>query len=349
MHIVHVVESVSQSPGADAISVRGLVHALRTKGHNGNLISLESKQPAAIVDQALQPIATADIVHIHGWDYAFAKLTANAARKANRPYVISPLGAFSKSPNDAKGLRGHFRSLLGRDRQVRGAQALTALNHMEERRLTSQKLNDRVVRLPFGLNVGTYTNGANHDEIAGAIPQGPFMILLGPIHPSEGLIALLKSVSEIGRIAQGWSVVLAGRETGDWREMLEGAIHRKGGTSRVTFTDAKSETVQSAWLSRAAFLASPSLHTRCPVSVMQASAAGVPTMATQFVIPPGLDRCLKVCGPALNEIKVALRAMVSMSECDRHAMGEKARQAAQRHVDWSVRVDRFLKLYQSIL
>ena len=86
---------------------------------------------------------------------------------------------------------------------------------------------------------------------------------------------LLKAFAEIMSEAAGWTIVIAGPEKGDWRKMLEAAVRRKGANEQVRLTSAPDVAAQRAWLDRADVLASPALHVRCPVSIMQAVAAGV--------------------------------------------------------------------------
>ncbi len=121
--------------------------------------------------------------------------------------------------------------------------------------------------------------------------------MLGPIDPIEGIVPLLKAFAEIGTASDGWNIALVGREVGEWRKMLEAAIRRKGGEDRVQFASAMDLDAQRLWLSRASILAAPSLQIRCPISLLQAAAAGVPVIASRFLAPRTWEPCVRVSAP----------------------------------------------------
>ncbi|MCH7873055.1 MAG: glycosyltransferase family 4 protein [Planctomycetes bacterium] len=180
-------------------------------------------------------------------------------------------------------------------------------------------------------------------------PDGRFMLMLGPIHPREGCVALLKAVFELGPAADGWSVVIAGREIGSWRKELDAAIQRKGGAGRVHFTAAGDIATQRAWLSRASILASPSLHIGCGVGVLQAVASGVPVLASTLCTPPALLDVIKACGPVRHELVRALRQLLEMSDDQRTELAQRAREKARATVDWSALSAQYSNLYEGLV
>ncbi|MGB2984738.1 MAG: glycosyltransferase family 4 protein, partial [Phycisphaerae bacterium] len=178
--------------------------------------------------------------------------------------------------------------------------------------------------------------------------DGRCLLMLGPIHPAEGFVPLLRALAEIGSESNGWHIVIAGRETGDWRKMLEAAIRRKGAEDRVLLASASDPGSQRAWLARASALVAPALHVRFPVSIMQAVAAGIPVLATTCVAPVGLKDVIRVCGPTRYDLKIALRALFQLTDDDRAAFGRRAHDVGRAVLDWSVLVDRYVRFYQSL-
>ena len=243
----------------------------------------------------------------------------------------------------------------------------SGLNEPEERDLKSRRVNARIRLLPYGMDLDDYEfvrepsgetdpRGTQDGGETGSIlddgwlaEASKLLLVLGPIHPIEGFVPLLKAFSEIGRDSDGWSVVLAGREIGDWRKMLEAAIRRKGEGNRVKVTSAPDVPTQRAWLARASLSAAPSLQIRCPVSVMQAVAAGVPVLASSHAAPVGLDGAIHVCGTTRDDLKAALRLLFALSDSDRTALGRRARDIGRSVLDWSVLVEHYVRLYQSLL
>ena len=159
---------------------------------------------------------------------------------------------------------------------------------------------------------------------------------------------LLKAFAALGADSDGWSVVLAGPATNEWDKMLEAAVRRKGGTGRVLITPAPDVATQRAWLARASLLVAPSAHVRFPISVMQAVAAGVPVVASRTVVPPGLEKVVRVWGPGQEDLQRALRSVLELSDSQRAELGAKAQVAGRELFDWPVLVEPFVKLYTEL-
>ncbi|MDO8631761.1 MAG: glycosyltransferase, partial [Phycisphaerales bacterium] len=174
------------------------------------------------------------------------------------------------------------------------------------------------------------------------------LLMLGPIDPVHGCVALLKALAELGPDADGWKVVLAGRDSANWRRMLEAAIYRKGGGDRVQFENADSPAEQRALLARASFLVAPSLHVRPAVSIMQAIAADVPAIASTFSAPPGLENVLRVCGPSRAELREELRAAMRLTDEQRRGTTSVVLAAAKASLDWSILAPKYAQLYREI-
>ena len=326
-----------------AVALCGLFDALKERGIEAEAVT--SFEPSV----AGRLVHDAAVVHLHGWGTNLARHMARAARKAGTPYVISPLGSLSAGPYRRKGWRDRLRGFLHENRLVRGAAAVTALNAPERQALQAADLNARVQVLPYGLSIGDYESTEGTADDLPAAPKGRCLLLLGPIHPAEGLVPLLRAVAELGTDADGWGLVFAGRETGDWRKMLEAAVRRKGAADRVLFTAAPDVRTQRAWLARASALAAPSLHFRCPVSIIQAAAAGVPAIASQRAAPDGLDGAIRTYAPNREALREALRAVFRTSDEDRASLAREAHDVGRAMLDWPVLVDRYVQLYQSLV
>ncbi|MFQ5591615.1 MAG: ATP-binding cassette domain-containing protein, partial [Phycisphaerae bacterium] len=164
----------------------------------------------------------------------------------------------------------------------------------------------------------------------------------------EGLVPLLRAFGEIMSEAPGWRIVIAGEDKGKWRRMLEAAIRRKGASDKVSMADAPDPAAQRSWLQRADLLASPALHIRCPVSIMQAMAAGVNVIASEWVAPAGLDGTITTCGVGRKQLGMALRSAIALPDEERAAAAARARKLAQSLFDWSVLVGKYVQLYRSL-
>lgn len=377
-YVLHVVESLRPEAGSVGVSLAGLFEQLRLNGVECGMVAEDraavgSHGHAGGLDRTAQSqevihlVEQAKIVHLHGWGYSLARAAAGTARRMGKPYVISPHGSLIDQPYNRKGLWDRLRALLRESPLVKKAAAVTALNEPEEYELRTRRVNPNIVRLPYGVNVAEYeTEEMSSGELQSArtsaqaeacdsadkacnSADGRFLLMLGPIHPIEGFAPLLKAVSELGPESDGWNVVMAGREIGEWRKMLEAAVRRKGSDGRVRFASAADAATQRFWLARASILAAPSLQVRFPVSIMQAMAAGVPVLATSCVTPTGAEDVIRICAPVRGDLKAGLRALFGMSDEERAAMVQRARHVARNQLDWTILVDLYLRLYQNLV
>ena len=342
--ILHIAESLTPEAGSVAVCLPGLQHALVSRDvHSETLTAREVGSDPNVLARRL---ADADVVHIHGWGYRAAGLAARAARQGGKPYVLSPLGSLCDGFGRSKGWLTRVRESVVEGGLVRGAAAVTSLNQAEDAALAKRLAGRPPTHLVYGLDTAAYGESGEETISLPSIPPGKILLILGPLHPVEGFVPLLKAFAEIGAITDGWSVVLAGRDDGGWRKMLETAIRRKGGEERVAFLPADDVATQRTLLRRSALLVLPSLRVRPPVSMMQAMATGVAVCATSCVVPASLGDAIHVCGPRQGEIKVAVRKMLEMSDDERRALGERGRTTVQARCDWSTCVDEFLAIYK---
>ncbi len=350
VRVVHVVESLEPEAGSVAISLRGLLAALPEAGVESTTVTLDAGIAGGFDPSAVtQKVDRSDIVHVHGWSHKLARTAARAAVKLGKPYVISPHGALANGVYTRKSWRGKLRTVLSENRLIRRAAAVTALNETEKRDLRSAKISANIIHLPSGLDGDEYDPARTGPGTLSDGPEGRCLLMLGPIHPIEGLVPLLRAVSEIGPECDGWNIVIAGRETGDWRKMLEAAIRRKGGEGRVRFAAAADTKTQRAWLARASIVVSPCLQVRFPASIMQAMAFGVAAVASSCVAPTGSEEAVRVCAPSRGDMKVALRSLIGLSDDDREALARKARDLCRTLLDWPVLVEQYVRLYKASL
>ena len=333
--VIHIIETLRPDAGSVAISVQGLIPALRERG-------IESEVTAS------PPQGRFEVLHVHGWGYGAARLAAKAARQGRRPYVLSPHGVLAGGGRGGANWAKRLRVAWSERGLVRNAAAVTAMNEYELTLLHETGIRNRLEVLPYGLRCDDY-DGSTGAVVSLTPPEGSCVLMLGPIEPTSGCVALLKAFAELGPDASGWSVVFAGRETGDWRKMLEAAVRRKGGEGRVTFASAPDFETQRAWLGHAAVLAAPSLQVRFEVSILQAVAAGVPVVAPTCATPADMASGVRVCAPDREGLREALRSVFTLSSKERAESAGQARALGRGVFDWSVLVDRYVKLYEDLV
>lgn len=348
LRVLHVVESLAPDAGSVGISLRGLFDATAELGIESRTLEAGAVGNSANNGQSpAQSISEADVVHLHGCSYPLARKVAEGAHRASKHVILSPHGGLSKSTGQLARWGEKLGNLLKGDRPFSRAAVVAAVNEMEEHGLNPKRITGRVVQLPYGLWVDEYQSSDKPSDSLDC-PEGRFILILGPMHPREGFVAFLKSLAELGPMADDWKVVIAGQEIGTWRKELEAAIERKGAAGRVMFVPALGVAAQRAWLSRASIFASPSLQIGCGIGVMQAAASGVPVLASTFSTPPGLAGVVKSCGTKRYELVKALRQMLELTDAERAELAAQTTLKVRSAVDWSSLSQRYQNLYESL-
>lgn len=336
--VIHVVESQIPTAGSVSICLPGLIEALGALQIEGAIV----ERAEGLDDQ----IAFSQVVHIHGWDYPLALHAARSAKRNRKPYILSPLGKLTPGPGNRIGVMERTRRYFTQRSLLLGAAAITAMNEIDHQSLSAERTHSKIVLLPYGLNFhaneGEQTSAADTDVAR-------VLLMLGPLDPVLGCVVLLKTFAELGAVADGWAVMLAGEDRGHWRGKLEAAVRRKGGEARVSFLDANTPQKQEQLLREAAVLVAPSLHVSPAVSIMQALAVGVPVVASEKAVPRGLSGEVRVCGSTRTELRNALRNAMEAPPERRKELADTARDKARGLYDWSVLAPRYAELYTACL
>lgn len=360
LHILHVVDSLVPHADSLGVALPGLLRSLGNLDCRGAVAVMDGRTniPATFDTESwkvcgweknsINPLVDrADVVHLHGLGARQSVAFARSARKQKTPYILAPLGAFSSAVLNRRSVSRRLADRLGDGVLLRSAAAVQALHQVEAQELQKRASSARIVELPYSADlIGHHTN----DEPLAVPPDGngPCLLMLGPIDPFEGVVAVIKSLAEIGKTGEGWRIVLAGPSHGDWCAMLEAGVRRKGGEDRVQFGSAANVRTQRAWLTRASLLVAGSLRIRPAVSIMQAVAMGVPVLATNFVAPDELSEHLFACGPTRAALRTCLREALELDESARQAKAAAALECFNACLDWNVLAPRYAALYQQV-
>ncbi|RME38072.1 MAG: hypothetical protein D6788_08135, partial [Planctomycetota bacterium] len=247
IRILQVLPSHRPDAGSIAACLFGQEPALRERGVEIRRVGAEgatataepseadgdgaypAAEPAAMVDLVDQ----ADAVHVFGWSYPLARAAIITAADRDKPVLLSPLGGLCDDRFQQEGMFARFGRRRRDGRALRRVRILTAFNDREGEELRAKTDAEKVADLPLGVAVDTFSRLEGTNENVPQREEVRNLLLLGPVEPAEGIVPLLKALAELGPAADGWRVVLAGPQPGDWRKMLEAAIRRKGATDRV--------------------------------------------------------------------------------------------------------------------
>ncbi len=342
LRVLHAVESTECEAGSVAIALGDLTDTLDGVGVVCETIARTNE--ADVPDR----VRGADLVHIHGAGGAFACGVADAARRAGRPYVVSPLGAFCGDGFEKTGWWKRLKASSHRRRLLKGAAAVCVLDAFEAAVVRASGHVGEAHELPYGLSFDRYAQDveALSPDVLD-IGDDRCMLFLGPIHPVEGLIPLLRAVAELGHDFRGWRLVLAGPQPGIWRGKIEASLARKHALDRVAFVCNPNIEMQRALLARASLLVSPSLTMRCPTSVVQAIASGIPVVASAHGLGVVVTEAVRVCVSDGCALRDALRPLVTQDHNALRAEGDRMRAMLKPHLDLSAVVGQYVDIYEA--
>lgn len=254
--------------------------------------------------------ARLDLLHLHGiWQYC-SRAGSQWATSTGRPYLISPHGMLDPWILS----RGRWKKALARLGYERASWSAANAFHA----LTEREALD--ISRATGRDPGDCVQIANPAPLAsarsGPLP-GPHIVYIGRIHPKKNLSALVESwTAARGRLPPDARLTVAGwGEPGDVQE-LRRQLGDTGGDIRYVgpvFGQAKQDLLESARL-----VVLPSFSEGLPMAILEAWAAGVPTLMTpECNLPEGFAAGAALeCGYSAEEIGAALAGVLAMDDAE---------------------------------
>lgn len=279
-----------------------------------------------------------DLVHIHSlWLYPqFAAF--QAARRAGVPYIVSPHGALDPYLRRHGRGRKFVTDLLWQTRMLERADLLHITTAEEGELIADIAPGVPRSTVPVGVwtdrlrQVGdgerfraTYLNGH----------RGDVVLFLGRLTYKKGIDVLVQAFGQAG--ASGALLVVAGPDDEQLKPELERLAHAAGVADRVIFPGPLYRQERADAFAAATVWALSSYTENFGVAVMEALAAGIPTIvSTEVNLAPAMDNAgAGVVAPAEPEaFGVALRELLGDG-----ARRERLRQAGRAFADqydWSV-------------
>lgn len=297
-----------------------------------------------------------DLLHVHG-TFAYPTLAVSrAARRAGRPYVVTPHGMLEPWALGYKAWKKAPYLKFVERRNLERASALHALVAQERHNLRGLGLRARAFVLPNGVDPEEFSRvpprallDARHPELAGK----RLVLFLGRIDPKKGLRLLVRAFARLAREGGGGDdlhLVVAGPDPVGHRADIEALVRELGLAPRVTFTGMLTGEEKHAALGAAEVFALPSWSEGFSVAVLESLASGCPVVITHGcnfdeVGAAGAGHVIPTDEGSLLE---ALRRTLA-SAAERREMGRRGRELVARRYSWSAIAARLLAVYEDIL
>lgn len=193
----------------------------------------------------------------------------------------------------------------------------------------------------------------NHVDAAPTVarphhPGKPRLLSNRNLEPMYGVDTVLRAFAIIQRRYPEAELVVAGQ--GSQRERLE-QLGKELGLRQLRFAGAVEPTAMRAWYDWSDLYLNASLIDNMPLSILEASASGVPTVSTDaggipWIVRHGEDGLLVPCGDAAALAEAALRLLDDPVLAAQ--LGTRARARVQELYSWPAVERQWLELYRAL-
>ena len=354
MEVVQVIAGLDQRDGGPSYSVPRLAAALTAGGIRNSVLSVASEVAGGRADTffyrqswAQLPVLSglrassalkaalylrarsADLLHVHGLWLMPNVYAGWAARRVQKPLVVSPRGMVAPA---ALAFSPRKKAVFWRLLQAR-AYAKAALWHAtsEEEAADIRRfgVHAPIAVIPNGIDLPA--SAATHADTA---PQRT-LLFLSRLHPKKNVAGLLEAWRRTAPDRPEWQLVITGPDEGGHRAALAAQV-AKDAIPRVQFTGPLYGADKAALISRTDLFVLPTLSENFGIAVAELLAAGVPAIVTKGAPWEGLEthRAGWWIDHGVAPLEAALRTATALPAAERRAMGGRGRDWMGRDFGW---------------
>lgn len=279
------------------------------------------------------------IIHDHGlWlpnNYASVK----AAKSLDIPWVVSTRGMLEPWAFSYRGWKKKIVWGAWQKCALEGAAALHATSLVEADNLRALGLSNPIAIIP---------NGVDLPELKSKVKKEvKTALFLSRIHPVKGLLNLVNAWAKVK--PNGWKMVIAGpSEEENHEEEVKRAIESAGLTGHFDFLGPVNDHLKWDLFSQADLFVLPSYSENFGIVVAEALASEIPVITTKGT--PWNDLITKKCGwwvdVGVEPLAEALNDAMSLSDNERHKMGQRGRALVEQHYSWGEIANNMTGVYQ---
>ncbi|WP_404371413.1 glycosyltransferase [Sphingomonas sp. MMS24-J45] len=365
------------SAGGPPRVVLGSAQALVARGHTVTIFTLAvaalaspgveiccfpADRPARIgrsraMRQAAQRrIADFDALHVHAiWEAGAADLAA-VFRAAGKPVIVSAHGMLDRWSmaqsrlNKAVALRLWTGSLLSR--------ATAIVFATDEEAAEASALHPKTPRaiVANGIDIAA-TEAAVEAGLDGVRSKVPGLsiwprtiVYLSRLHPKKGVDQLVEARLALDARFDDVGLLIAGIPQDDGLlQAMRSRIAESPLRDRITLTTDLIGPVAIGALGAAHLFVLPSHQEGFSIAILEAMAAGLPVLITDKCHLPEIEawEAGAVVPDTVDGVKAGLERLLSLPAATLANMGEKARNAVERHYGWPVIAGQLEALYHS--
>jgi len=296
-----------------------------------------------------------DVVHIHGFWAPIGAVLTWLCRKLAIPYVLRPCGTLETwSLNQKRRKKQLALWLLGYGDMLRHSAALHLLSEQERQVLGEVPLPERIRIIPNGVHLDQLhgDDSAGRRQLRRELPwlgSEPSVLFLSRLHYKKGLDILAKAFERVAAKHPTVHLVAVGPDEGA-RDDFEQAVNYAGLADRVHLMGSRYGQQRRALYRVADAFCLPSRQEGLSNAILEALAAGLPTVITQQCHFPDVAEYNAGVVTELTAEAVANGLLTVFEDPERaQQMSVQARALIERKYRWETVVDAVLALYEEIL
>ena len=374
MRLAHLTWLLSARGGGIPPVARALADEQRRAGHEVRILGVED--PAAQGEpevgeqhRALGPLALGfapglgralgrdgpDLLHLHGLFTWPSQVASGWGARTGRPVLVSPHGMLQSWALANSAWKKRLFRFLVEDRNLSRARCLHALCEDEALSLRRLGLTNPVAVVPNGVALDEVPATPDRSALVRAHPElagRRILLFLGRIHPKKGIPLLLDAWGRLrdeGALG-GWLLLVVGPDQVGHAAEIRARVSALRLEQEVRLWGPAYGEEKKAMLAAADAFVLPSYSEGFSMAVLEAMAWGLPALVSRpcnlDVEAPGAGL---LCEPEEGSVAERLRALLSLSDDERRAMGSRGRAEVERRYTWPVVAAQFVQVYQWLL
>lgn len=363
MKILHTISGLSKSSGGPSSCTYNLLKGLNDAGVEADVLTIGSDDVIgndnfiiAVDNDAQNPFVYSknfrdrlrygkqyDIYHANGlWTYP-THVTAEWAKKNDKPYIIAPHGMLYPAGLGSKPWKKKLALALFQRRDLKNATAIQATCQQEAEYIEALGFKRPIEIVPNCLDIKLIPIR----EKENSVKRFGFV---GRINPIKNIDILLEAWAKLGDKTKDCELIIAGEGDAIYKKQLTDFVADKG-LKNVVFCGFLSGNELTEMVSSFDYQLLVSKSENFGMVIPEALICGVPCIATQGT--PWGELNSHNCGWWINDgvdnIASAIENAIVTSETIRKEMGLRGRQLVIDNYSVSAVTKKIIKVYEKIL
>ena len=295
-------------------------------------------------------VREADVVHVHSnWTFP-VWWGCLSARRARKPYVMSPCGCLSSERRQRSAWKKRLAGRCFDLRCLAGAGLIHVTCGAERQEVEAYfaeygKDAPGVEVVPEGVDAHAWASSSERGVLERFCPDAKgkrVVLFLGRLDPIKGLDLLVDAWRSAAGGAPDWHLLIAGPDVCGYAAQVQAMIDRPGSGKRVSLIGPVYGEERRALMGAADLFVLPTRNENFGIAVAEALACGVPVITTKGAPWRELlgeeggssGHCGWWVDVGAGPLAVALKEAMSLADEERAAMGETGRRLVELRYSW---------------